>query len=197
VKNKKCGFIDENGKSVIPINYPFQESLISNTYFKNGYVVLKQKTKSVLLDSLGTKISFSGFEDLGLPSEGIIPVKKNKKWGFSDMKGKLKIPCSYSKAGSFENGFAKVKLNKSAGVIDSAGRIIVPFIYEDVIEENKYFLASREGKTALISKEGSQLLAPDYERIEFLSDKIVSATDDKNILYLNLLTGKIIWEQKE
>ncbi len=197
VKNKKCGFIDEQGKVVIPVSYPFQESLMNTAAFKNGYVVLKQKMKSVLLDSLGAKISLAGYEDIGLPSEGMIPVKKNKKWGFADMNGKIKIACTYNDAGAFENGFAKIKIKKLIGVIDHTAKLLIPASYEDVTFKNDYFIVKSNGKSGLMSRDGASLLPCEFDRLEFLSDKIVSAVSNENLLYENLKTGKVIWKEKD
>ena len=195
-KNKKCGFVDESGVVIIPLAFSFQESLLNTAVFKDGYVVVKQKNKSILLDSFGNKINFPGFEDIGLPSEGILPVRKNKKWGFADLKGKLKIGCIYDQVNPFQNGFAKVKLKKMTGIIDSSGNIVIAPAFEDIQEQNNYFITRSEGRTGLISKEGLTILSPENDRIEFLSDKIASASGDK-LLYVNLQSGKVIWKSKE
>lgn len=197
VKNKKCGFIDEEGKLVIPISYPFQESYINTAYFRNGYTVLKQKVKSIVLDSSGIKISFPGYEDVGLPSSGLVPVKKNKKWGYADIHGKLKIFCTFDDASYFENGFAKTKEKRLTGVIDESGNIIVPPSYEDVTFKGSFFLVGKEGKFGLISRSGVVMLPAEYDRMEFLSDKIVSAHRDEKLLYINVQNGKIIWKEKD
>lgn len=196
-KNKKCGFVDEQGKVIIPIAYPFQESLINSAFFRKGYVLLKQKTKSVLFDSSGVIVSFPGYENIGLPSEGLVPVKKNNKWGFADMNGKIKIACSFDDANYFENGFAKIKMKKLTGVVDASGSTVVAPAYEDITFKDNYFLTRNAGKLGLISRGGMVLLPAEYDRMEFLTDKIVSAHRDDRLLYVNALTGKIIWKEKE
>ncbi len=196
-KNRKCGFVDGSGKIVIPLSYPFSESLINTANFKNGYALLKKKVKSILLDSLGTKISLSGFEDIGLPSEGLVPVKKNKKWGFADLKGKIKILCNYNQVSPFENGYAKIKSNKLTGIIDVSGKTVFPAMYEDIAITTNYFICKSGGRSGLISKDGAIVLPAEYDHIEFLSAKIVSATTDNNMLYYSLQIEKVIWKEKE
>jgi len=196
-RNKKCGFVDEQGKAVIPVTYPFQESYINNAVFRNGYVLLKQKSKSIVLDTAGEKISFPGYEDIGLPSEGLIPVKKNKKWGYAEMNGRIKISCSYDDAVFFENGYAKIKFNKNTGMIDKSGNVVVPFIYDDAVLKEGYFLVTKGEKIGLVSVHGQLILPAEYDRIEFLTDKIISAHQEEKLLYLNLQTAKIIWQEKD
>ncbi|MCX6291090.1 MAG: WG repeat-containing protein [Bacteroidetes bacterium] len=197
VKNKKCGFIDEHGKTIIPVTYPFHESLISTAVFKNGYVVLKQKLKSVVLDSTGTKISFPGIEDIGLPSENLIPVKKNKKWGYADMNGRIKIPCTFEYAGAFDNNVAKIKLKKKTGIINRTGAKVIPAIHEDIVYTNHFFIVKNSGKSGVASGNGTMVLPCEYDRIEFLSEKIISASAGDFILYTNIVSGKTIWKTKD
>ena len=197
VKNKNCGFTDEKGKIVIPVIYPFQESLLSSALFKNGHVLLKQKTKSILLDSTGSKIFFSGYDEAGIPSEGLVPVKKNKKWGFVDLNGKLKIAGSFDEAAFFENGFAKIKIRKLTGIIDKSGNLIVPASFEELTVRYNYFQSKNHGKFGLISKDGMVILPAEYERLEFLNDKIISAHLGEKVLYINVVSGKTIWKEMD
>jgi hypothetical protein len=137
------------------------------------------------------------YENIGLPSEGLVPVMKNKKWGFADMNGKLRIGCSYAAAGSFVNGFSKIKARNLSGMINRAGVLVVPPEYEDIQMKNNLFVVTNNGKTGLISSGGATLLPCLYNKLEFISDKIISATLNDNLLYLNFQTGKIIWKAQE
>ncbi len=195
MKNKKCGFIDEQGKEIIAVIYPFQESFLTTAVFKNGFVALRQKLKAVILDSLGTKITLPGYENTGLPSGELIPVRKNKKWGFADMNGKLRIPCIYEDASSFENGYAKIKIKKLAGIIDESGKEIISPAYEDILFKNNFFVVRINGKSGLISKEGAVIFPCEYDRLEFLSDKIVSVSMNEHLVYKNVRSVKVIWEE--
>ena len=95
----------------------------------------------------------------------------------------------------FENGFAKIKNKKLAGVIDKSGKIVVPVAYEDLQIKNNFFLTKNQGKLGLISSEGMVILYPEFDRIEFLSEKIASAHQHEKVLYVNVLSGKIIWKE--
>jgi len=56
--------------------------------------VLKQSQNRFCLILPEIKISLPGFDDAGLPTEGMITgQEKIKKWGFADMDRQLKIPC--------------------------------------------------------------------------------------------------------
>jgi len=198
-RNKKYGFIDATGKIIVPLNYSYSENLVTTAKFRNGYAVLSLKGKSILVDSMGTKISMTGFDDFGFFSEGLIPVRKNKKWGFADINGKIKIACKYEYANAFENDFAKVRLKTGTGIIDNTGKLIIPATYDDVDFSNGYFIIkSKAGKLGLMNKQGQLLLQPDegYDRIDFLSEIIVAAFIGESRTYFNLSSGKIIFKEE-
>jgi hypothetical protein len=150
------------------------------------------KGKTVLVDTLGNKIPLPAFEDIGMLSEGLLAVRKNKKWGYADIEGKIKIPCAYDFASPFESGFAKIKKGKLVGVIDSTGAIVVDPLYEELLFKNKYFVVTYNGQTGLLLSNGAALIAPEYSRIEFLTDRIAAVYKGEQCRYFNLTTGKII-----
>jgi hypothetical protein len=125
-------------------------------------------------------------------------VKKNKKWGFADLNGKIQIACKYEYANAFENGFAKIHLKKSTGILSNTGKLIIEPSFYDITVTNNYFIVKSKNETVgLVSKEGKNLLAisSGYDRIEFLTDKIAVAFAGEKRTYLNLDTGKIIWSE--
>jgi hypothetical protein len=197
-KNKKLGFADEKGKIIIPLTFPFTENMLTIAKFKNGHAVLFQKNKPILIDSVGAKIPMPLFEDMGSYSEGLIPVRKNKKWGYADINGKIKIQYKYEWAAAFENGFAKVRLKTGTGVIDNTGKMIIDAAYADIELKNDYFIVKTKGeKLGLLSRDGQMLLMPSsgYDRIDFLSEKIVVAYTGESKTYFNTASGKIIWSE--
>jgi len=108
--NGKGGFIDKTGATVIPFEYDIV------FWFKNGVGVVAKKgyysfDKTYALIDKNNKflISFdNNYKSVNFPSEGLIAVQKDKRYGFIDIKNNIKIPFKYYEVSSFENGMAKV-----------------------------------------------------------------------------------------
>jgi hypothetical protein len=189
----KCGYANEHGEIVIPVKFPYTSILLTTGQFQNGYALLKQKYKSMLIDSSGKTISFPNCEDYGRPSQGLFPIKKNRKWGYSDTKGKIIIPCKFEFAESFENNFAVVRQNKMKGVIDTSGTIFIQPLYEDVAFKNKSILIRSNHKSGLLKNDGLLLIPCQYDKIEFVYPAIAKASEGKEFVYVNISSGRIIY----
>src|ERR1700722_5416501 len=106
VVHRKWGFIDKNGKLVIPFRFD-----------------------DVDLDTYG------GFEDpnLGhfLPKpfanfrEGLCAVRVDDHWGYIDKTGRLVIPAQYDEAGAFSEGLAFVRKSRQCGYVDRTGKLVI------------------------------------------------------------------------
>lgn len=194
-KGGKCGFINEVGKIIIPLNYVFSESMMTTAIFKSNTVLVKQKTRSVLLDSAGNKILYANFEDTGLPGNGLVPVKKSKKWGYASINGKLKIPCKYQEASAFEFGFAKIRMKNLYGIIDSTGKAVLPPVFEEIFIRPFCFITRENGLFGIQSFSGIMILPREFDTINILSDKTAEAVKGDKKTYINLITGKIFYRE--
>jgi hypothetical protein len=111
VGSKYWGYINLNGEMVIEAkyskNFPFSA---------DGFApVLDARTKEYYFIDLndqklnteikGFKLSILGFGVKGF-DDGLVPVKYNKKWGYLDIQGRVKIPCKYDRATEFNGGYA-------------------------------------------------------------------------------------------
>jgi len=192
-KNSKCGFVDSKGKIIIPLNYRFAENLLTNAVFSNGYVVINNKGKNTVLDTLGVRIQFPGYENTGRPSEGLIPVQKNRKWGYVDYHGKIKIPCIYQEAYSFSSSGAIVKADQQLGIINSEGKWILEPSYDDISKIENNYILSRQGMYGIALSSG-QIIAPcEYDRVETLFDHIAMLQRGDGREYVSLKNAKLIW----
>lgn len=57
--------------------------------------------------------------------DGLIAVKKNSRWGYADINGRLVIPCQYNEVKAFKNGYAMIRINENWGVINTTGKLII------------------------------------------------------------------------
>jgi hypothetical protein len=196
-KNDKCGYVDSSGRIAIPLSYYFSPGLLNSGQFQEGYALLKQKNKSVLVDSTGKVKKFQGYEDYQRPSHGLIPVKRNKRWGYADMNGKLQINCKYEFAYSFVDTLAVITQNNESGLIDTAGNVFIQPLYQEIKVVEKAILVRKNNLWGLLSRSGILYLPCRYQKIEFVSPEIAQARDENGYTYINLRSGKIIYSSKE
>lgn len=151
VDGTKRGFIDDNGKIIIPCIYddatlfyhglscvklnekygcinfsgiviiPFEYDFASD--FKNDLARVKRNDKCGFIDSTGSIIVPLQYNDAGEFSEGLAPVKNNQnKWGFINTSGKIIIDAKYDQAQSFVSGEAMVIQKDETLMINNRGR---------------------------------------------------------------------------
>ena len=155
------------------------------------------KYKSVIIDTTGKVLKFPGNEDYGHPSEGFIAVRRNRKWGFTDMSGKIRIPCKFESAEPFNHGFATVHQNNMTGLVDTTGLVFISPLYDDIVVEKNAVMVKSNGKAGLLSRAGILLIPCQYDKIEFLTPDIARATNANGFTYVNLITGKIIYNSTQ
>lgn len=64
------------------------------------------------------------YDEVGSFSDGLVYVKKDGKYGYSDTAGNIVIPLEYDNAQDFSHGVAKVEKDGDKFYIDSAGQIV-------------------------------------------------------------------------
>lgn len=124
-KDGKYGYIDDNGKVIIPFEYEYAEDfneglaivwkgykLLADDYFKCGYI-----------DKTGKEVIPIKYDDTYSFRESLAAVKKNGKYGFIDKNEKIIIPFQYDNASEFNEGLAAVKKNGKLIYIDKTGTI--------------------------------------------------------------------------
>ena len=127
----KWGFIDTNGKEIIPCKYDGVES------FHEGLAYVTLNGKYGFIDTKGKEVIPCRYDDAYSYSEGLASVGFNGKWGYIDTKGKEVIPCKYDWGGIFHEGLAFVAIKgglnlfkcffgSKFGVINTKGELIVP-----------------------------------------------------------------------
>lgn len=190
VKNGKFGYTDTDGHLRIPVIYRYSENMITTSAFRKGYAHIRLKGKSLLLDTLGHPFVLPGFDDYGIPSEGKVAVKKSGKWGYTDLTGKLLIPCRFDAAFPFEFGFAKIRLLRKSGIIDSTGARVIATVYDDVHFDKGVFIVISEGRTGLLESSGGLIFPCEYEGYEWLSDRLIMLFAGDERQYYNTETHK-------
>ncbi|NJL75393.1 MAG: WG repeat-containing protein [Saprospiraceae bacterium] len=127
--NQKWGMVNRKGQIIIPCQYDGIDYLTSQETILNVYM---QADQFGLIDTLGTLVLPTIYNEIGTYSEELVAVKKAKLWGFADPKSNASIPCRYEAVSSFHDGLAAVKQDGKWGFIDQNGHTVIPFSYTKV-----------------------------------------------------------------
>jgi hypothetical protein len=137
-KNGKYGFIDPDGKVVIPVMW----NEINKAWESDPWVV-KKDDKWGYINRDGVVIIPLQFDDASLFCENRARVKKGNKWGYINSNGDLIIEPIFDDArpfrcigkGDSKNYFAaRVKKECSYGFINKDGNYIIKPMLEDAFE---------------------------------------------------------------
>lgn len=184
---KKYGFVDKTGKEVIPARY-------HRAYdFNDGWAkVMLNDSTDCFIDKSGNEYFLNTDYDTcaNYFHEGLLPVKKNGKWGFINKKSKLVIPYQYNAVGQFHEGLAAVSMNGKGkhdpdisfysnyvgkwGFIDVTGKLVIPMSFDSrknfkngVCVVGKYPEQGRKiEKYGVIDKTGSTIIPFVYAELD-------------------------------
>ncbi len=164
VLNGKSGFIDKNGKEIIPLQYKFA----NNFYQGMALVELSDKNdyRYSMLNDLGNapplarRKCLSSYDHLDeYIGENLIYIEKDlsktNNYRFINKMGKEIIKLKYNYVGNFNDGLAKVKFNNKWGFINKIGEEVISLKY-DYVENfsNGIARVQLNDKWAFIDKTG-------------------------------------------
>jgi hypothetical protein len=120
-----CGYIDRKGA-------PASGALLGGAPFRDGIAgawVGKGKMGSkryVLYDAKRGPLA-GDYENVGRPSEGLIAVRYEGRWGYVDRTGRGVVRPRFSGAGEFSDGLAPVAEQAwTCGYADRTGKLAIP-----------------------------------------------------------------------
>lgn len=171
-KDDKVGYMDENGREVIPLQYE-----LGGEFANNGLAFVK------MADSLGGYINKKGetviqpeYDTGSFFNHGLAAVSKEDEFFFIDDKGKQAINQTFKNASAFSNcGLAKVAhFDGKQSLIQPDGTIVVHFEKQveisEFIGDKTITTVKLEDKVALMNSEGEMLTKFDYDAIELSFD---------------------------
>jgi hypothetical protein len=129
-KDKKWGFINENGKIIIPLEY---DAVFS---FHEGMGPVMLNGKVGYFNNDGVLAIPLIYEDGDRFDYGLAKVKHDGKWGFIDKEGAVYIPFEYDGLHNFDRwekpypGLVSVKKNGKWGFINKTNDVVIPFVYD-------------------------------------------------------------------
>jgi hypothetical protein len=125
---KFWGFIDRNGRQVIPLKYEGVSS------FSECLAHVQSGGKWGVINTLGQMVIQPQFTELpGNFSEGLASIKLHRQEGYIDKTGKIAIAPQFYLATYFHEGLASVQLNEGGkwGYIDKTGKIAIAAQFDE------------------------------------------------------------------
>lgn len=122
VKDGKVGYIDQQGKVVIPLEFENLED------FEGEDLTTGEKAgKKFIVDRNGTcvrEIAVEGEVRLGPIKSGMAKAYLEKKFGYVNTAGKMAIPFQYDSGGDFAGELARVSVGNITGYINKQGTFV-------------------------------------------------------------------------
>ena len=186
VDGGKWGFINKDGKEVIPFIYNYANS------FNEGLASVELNEKYGVIDKSGKLVIDTNYFYIGHFREGRANVFTDDfMWGFIDKKGKKISEFTYNSVYPFNEGFAGVAvggfgLGKKWGFIDKNGIEITPIKYDsiDFFYEN-YAQVNIGGKWGVIDKNGIEITPIKYDEIRSFYNDIARVRIGERWGYIN------------
>ena len=130
-------------------------------------------------------------------SESMAVVRKDGKYGYIDVSGRMVIPVKYQDAGSFSAGLAPVCLYGKYGYVDKSGEMVVPFKYSYAFPFSEGLAAVElNGKVAYIGPDGKTVIPYMLDSGKPFKDGIAEVTVDGQTKYMDKV-GNIFDEVSE
>lgn len=179
-KNGKFGFMNLQTTTVLPSNFDAIEYLGELKVKDKKHIFLKIRMKDKwgvtnLATASEAKLEFEEIKPYDQQT-ALALVKKNKKYGFIDTKGVLKIEADYTWAESFRNGVAVAQKGKY-GLLLPTGKWAVSPAFDQLdfaTPANKVsqvytslLIAKKGDKYGVINTVGKEILKFEYENIRF------------------------------
>lgn len=174
----KRGFINRNGKVIIPIQYDDVSS------FNNGYSVVGLGNKYGVIDSLNTLVIPIKYSHITGANENRFIVTQNNLEAIFDARGQKITEFSYANIERFYNGYAMVELpNKSTSIMNPDGKLAFPPITNHTITSYKNGYSTirnrKTNKIGLVNNKGQFTIPCTYDELELANEKVIGKQKNK------------------
>lgn len=187
LKKGKIGYIDVFGEEIISSKYDGGFSFKED----KNFIQVKEGDSWKILDLSGKEIKELDINDLGEYIEGYMILEKDGKYGYIDELGDIKIPLEYDFAENFSNGLAIVAGEYGYGVIDKENHQVLPLKYDAVQILGDKIYVTEGGKYGLFSIKGDELIHPEFEYLNKVTDNIIFFRNDKTSGFIELIREDI------
>ncbi|MDW8302279.1 MAG: WG repeat-containing protein [Bacteroidia bacterium] len=200
VKIIDWGYINTNGKIVIPTNYAavtdFSEGkagvfngefwtfidtrgkqITKQKYdavknFQEGYCPVKRKGSWFLIDSTFKRCFNVYFEDIKKVSEGTCAAQSQGKWGIIDVKGRWVLQPTFENIEPFSEGVS-VAQKEGWLLIQRQDMSLwrLPAYIEKILPcKNGYLPYKAQGKWGFLNKKGQSIISAEYDTVLYFTE---------------------------
>lgn len=176
-KNKKYGYIAENGEEIIPVEY---EKLSVGKRLDNGNTPVEMNDKKNYLDENG-KLLYAEVGEFDENDRAVVRAEDGR-YVYIDETGEPITIFWFNEVGAYgKNGLAKVKQGDCWGYINYDGLLVVDPIYNEAadFEDKSYALVKYGTGYNFIYADGTT----GFEYVEeFVGDSAIAKVDQKYVL---------------
>jgi hypothetical protein len=196
-KTQKWGFIDADGKVLIPPQWDavdFSYVLGQSVYCNEGFCGVLKDGKWGFIDINGQLVIPTQFNAIGSFVEGLARVYLGNQVGFIDKKGQYAINPQFSGAGDFHDGLAAVHGDDGWGFINKTGTYVIKPSFQGIdVDGFSGGLAGacRESKCGYIDRSGIFAIRPQFNSVNTFSDGLAGVLLNGKWGYVNQ-AGKIV-----
>ena len=197
LKNDKVGFIDSNGKEVIPCKY---DNDTLSTFYREGYAVVVKDGKQGIINTSGEEVvpCIYDYIDYNFDKQQFISASLDDKFGFISLTGDKGIPFCFDETWSFGNSETKygaVCLHGKWGLINAEGKIVLPMQYEYLSQDQgNYTVVWNHDMQGLVGPDLKEILPIEYETVDVvpMGDKYVICAHKDNKSFICSMDGKVL-----
>ncbi len=175
-RNGKYGYIDKNGKLVIPYEF------IKAKDFKNGYGQISNGHFWALINKKGEKIS-DWYEVIHDFQGECAIVEKLGNYGFIDKNGRF-IGKWYNSIEPIGYGLYKVEKYGKYGIVNNTGYLITQWFDKIYQFKNGYLKVEKNGKYAYLNNIGAMVIGW-YDNVSDVIDDIIFIHENGKVAFYN------------
>lgn len=170
IADDKAGLLAPDGSQLIPLAYDDMSELD----WDEGQIAVVRQDKSYGLYRMGSGMIKDGYLNAGKFANGLAPMQVTaSRWAYIDDAGKLAMGNKYWQwATTFNGSHAIVRdIDGAYCIIDRQGSVVTTLA--DNIEEIGELapdaaIFKAQGKWGVLGSDGTEILAPVYEKVEYL-----------------------------
>lgn len=185
VNDYSYGFFSLRGCFISQVAFDFMKEKAPDFYTNGAWFKLLKKGQQSLVDENGSTIlNFGAYNEVNFANNGLVMVKKKKKYGYLDKKLTVSIPLKFDEANDFSDSLAVVKDKDRYLLINTLGGEVyksnLPF---EKISWN-YYLINSEPKV-LLDRRGDVVYSNVTHHQRLNKHLLVIAFDSGEIKLLN------------
>lgn len=171
---------------------------VAEAVYAQGFVVSRDESTGLYgYKANGIWIIEPEYENAGSFSESMAVVRKDGKYGYIDVSGRMVIPAKYSDAGEFSSGLAPVCMYGKYGYVDKVGDMAVPFRFNDASVFSEGLAAVElNGKVSYITPDGKTIIPYMLDSGKPFRDGIAEVVVDGKVRYMDR-TGNMFDDMSE